>query len=112
MRYVFRNLHVFVFAFVFVFLALVVAHKPQEAVRYVQPWVEDAVELQDLANAVYREVAQTDWKGASDEALTLFVAAVRMPSLLFERLAEKVEGVEKDMQRGSAVETPEATNQV
>lgn len=64
-----------------------------------QPLVEDAVELKDLTVAVYREVKQVDWDTATDEAVSLALAAMRMPTMLFERLADRLDEVERNMSR-------------
>lgn len=81
-----------------------VAHNPQETLRHVRPVVEDARELGDLAEGVYREVRLLSKQAASEEAVSLFVATLRMPTLLFERLAERIEAVERDLDRRRRVE--------
>ncbi|CTQ54195.1 hypothetical protein LP7551_02727 [Roseibium album] len=101
MRYLFRNLHVFVFVFVSVFSALMVANGPDRTVRLVQPLVEDAIELRDLAVGAYNEVSRTDWQTATDEAVSLYVATLRMPTMLFERLAGQLKEVDRDLSRSS-----------
>ena len=112
MRFLFRNFHVFVFAIVSVSLGLVVAHKPEETVRFVQPMVEEAVELQVLANTIYRDAARTDWQAVSDEALSLFVSTLRMPTSLFEQLSEQIEDAEQKMQKSAVSDPVEKVDQV
>ncbi|WP_269582639.1 hypothetical protein [Roseibium sp. Sym1] len=72
--------------------------------QLVRQLVEDAVELKQLAEGVYREVGQVNWQTASEEAVTIFVAALRMPTMLFERLAEKIENVETDIKQRQRVD--------
>lgn len=105
MRYFFRNLHVYVFALVSVFFGVWVANNPHETQRYLRPLVEDTVELKELAQGAYREVAQLDLRTASEEAVSLFVATMRMPTMLFERLAEKLDAVEKDLDQRKAAKS-------
>jgi len=97
MRFLIRNLHVFVFALVSVLSAIYVSHNPKETQRHLRPLVEDAVELKELAQGASRAVAGLDLEAASSEAVSLFVATMRMPTLLFERLAEKLDAVEKEL---------------
>ncbi|MES0808324.1 hypothetical protein ABLO27_02500 [Roseibium sp. SCPC15] len=97
MRFLVRNLHVFVFAFFSLLAAIVVSGDPQQAVKVVRPLVEDAVELKNLAHGAYTEVRQVSWRKAADEAVSLYVATMRMPTMLFERLAERLQEVEKKM---------------
>lgn len=97
MRYLFRNFHIFVFAFFSVFAALLVANGPQQAVNLVRPLVEDAVEVRDMTAAAYGEVRQLSLDIVSAEAVSLYVATLRMPSMLFERLAERLGEAERKM---------------
>ncbi|WP_422375878.1 hypothetical protein [Roseibium sp.] len=99
MRYFFRNFHVYVFAVLSVLAGSWVASNPDRTVELMRPLVEDAVELQQLADGAYREVSQLNWQEASDEAVSLFVATMRMPTMLFERLAEKLDEVNRDLDR-------------
>lgn len=99
MQYFFRNLHVFVFAVVSVLAGVWVASNSDKSVQFARPLVTDTVELKDLAVAVYRNVSQLDWEEVTDEAVLLFVTTMRMPTLLFERLEDKLEDVERDMDR-------------
>ncbi|MCK7614233.1 hypothetical protein [Roseibium sediminicola] len=99
MRYFVRNLHVYVFALVSVLAAVWVANNPVETLRQLRPLVEDAAELNALAQGAYQEVSELSLKDTTDEAVSLFVATMRMPTLLFERLAEKLDAVEKDLNR-------------
>jgi len=99
MRFLFRNLHVYVFALVSILVAVWVANNPHKTLRQVRPLVEDAVEVGDVAEAAYRKVSQLGLQATSDEAVSLFVATLRMPTMLFERLSEKLEAVEKDVKR-------------
>jgi len=97
MHYLFRNLHIFVFAVMSVITAYWVADHPDRTVRMIHPLIEDAVELQELAVSVYDEVAQISWQQSVDEAVSLYVATLRMPTRLFERLADRVGEVERKL---------------
>jgi len=107
MRFFLRNLHVYVFAFFSVLASVWVANHPDETVQLMRPLVEDAVEVSELVEGAYREVSRLDWQETSEEAVSLFVATMRMPTMLFERLAERLEEVEQDMQRRSRAEASE-----
>ena len=100
MPFFFRNFHVYVFALLSVLAGSWVASNPDRTVQMVRPLVEDAVELKQLAEGAYRDVSQLNWQQASDEAVSMFVATMRMPTMLFDRLAEKLEKVEQDVKRG------------
>lgn len=108
MRFFFRNFHVYVFALVSVLAAVWVANNPQRTVQIVRPLVEDAVELKQLAEGVYRDFSDVDWETASDEAVTIIVAAMRMPTMLFERLADTLDEVDRDMKRRQRVDATTA----
>eukprot|EP00903_Cladosiphon_okamuranus_P001423 g1421.t1 len=73
-------------------------------VEMMRPLVEDAVELKQLAEGAYSEVSQLDWQEASDEAVTLFVVTMRLPTLLFDRLGEKLDEVGRDLNRNKRAE--------
>jgi hypothetical protein len=104
MRFFNRNFHVYVFSLVSLLSAVWVANNPEQTVHLVRPVVEDAIELKQLAEGVYREVGQLNWQTASEEAVTIFVAAMRMPTMLFERLAERIENVETDIKQRQRVD--------
>lgn len=95
MRYLFRNLHIFVFAIFSLLAALLVANGPHKAVNLIRPLVEDAVEVRDLTVAASREIRELSLRAVSDEAVSLYIATLRMPSMLFERLADRLAEVEK-----------------
>ncbi|MES0879298.1 hypothetical protein [Roseibium sp. SCP14] len=105
MRFLVRNLHVIVFALFSVLAAVLVSHNPQQTVKIVRPVVEDAVELQKLAQGAYREIKQVSWREVSDEAVSLYVATLRMPTMLFERLAERLQEVERKMSQQAKDDT-------
>ncbi|MBN9669974.1 hypothetical protein [Roseibium aggregatum] len=65
----------------------------------IRPLVEDAVELQDLGQAVYNEIDRISWQQSVDEAVSLYVATLRMPTNLFERLSERLEEVERKLSK-------------
>ncbi|WP_420336744.1 hypothetical protein [Roseibium sp.] len=65
----------------------------------VRSMVEDAREVEALATAAYRELRGFQWGAAYDEFVTLYVAAMRMPSLVFERLAERLDKVNEDISK-------------
>lgn len=99
MRYLLRNLHVFVFASLSASAAFWVASHSDRAVEVAQPLVEDAVELQVMAENALREIGQLDLEKAADEAISYYVATLRMPSLLFERLSDELGEVSDTMER-------------
>ncbi|MEE2866838.1 MAG: hypothetical protein VYE69_16485, partial [Pseudomonadota bacterium] len=46
-----------------------------------------------------REIGQLDLEKAADEAISYYVATLRMPSLLFERLSDELGEVSDTMER-------------
>lgn len=104
MGYFVRNFHVFVFALVSILSAVWVANNPHRTVRLIRPLVEDAVELQGLAQGAYDEVREVSWKRVAGEAVTLYVSTLRMPTMLFERLADRIGDVERQMKRRQRVD--------
>lgn len=103
-RYFFRYFYVYVFALLSILGSGWVASNPDKTVRLVRPLVEDAVELKQLADGAYRDVTQLNWQEASDEAVSLFVATMRMPTMLLERLSEKLDKVDRDLKRRSSAD--------
>jgi len=106
MRFLIRNLHVFVFALFSIYAAVWVATEPERAAGFVRPMVEDAVELKDMANGAYSDLRNFNWKSAYDEFLTLYIAAMRMPSLVFERLADRLDDVAEDLSKRAQTDLP------
>ncbi|WP_035901110.1 hypothetical protein [Labrenzia sp. DG1229] len=106
MRFLFQNLYVFVFAFLSISIAVWVANGPERAARLVRPLVEDAVELKTLATGAYREIRDFNWKVAYDEFETLFVTTIRLPSLVFEKLAERLDKFNEDLSKRAGDTTP------
>ncbi|POF28824.1 hypothetical protein CLV41_11174 [Roseibium marinum] len=106
MRYLFRNLHIFVFVSFSVFSALFVANEPERTVHLVRPLVEDAVELKELAVGAYKEVRQVNLLDAADEVVSLYAKTLRMPTLLFEGLAKRLDEVERKMSRQRRAQAP------
>lgn len=104
MRFLFRNLHVFVFASLSAFAAFWVASNADQAEDLARPLVEDAIELQVMAKNAYREVRQLDLQKAADDAIRHYVAALRMPSLLFDRLADEIGEVNDKMEQSVRVD--------
>lgn len=99
MRFFRKNLHIFVFAFVSAFYASWVASNPDRTADLMRPLVADAAELGDLGEKVYRDFRQVSWQRLMNEAMDVYVAGLRMPTMLFERLAEKMKEVEADAKR-------------
>ena len=99
MRFLFRNLHVFVFVSLSASIAFWVASHSDQAVEVAQPLVEDAVELHVMAENALREIGQLDLEKAADEAISYYVATLRMPSLLFERLSDELGEVSDTMEK-------------
>lgn len=106
MRFLFKNLYVFVFAFLSMSMAGWVANGPERATRLVRPLVEDAVELKTLATGAYQEIRDFNWKVAYDEFEALFVTTMRLPSLVFEKLAERLDKFNEDLSRRADDTTP------
>ena len=99
MRFVIRNFHIFVFACFSLFSAVWVAVDTDRAEKFVRPLVEDAREVEALATGAYRELRAFQWRAAYDEFVTLYITAMRMPSLVFEQLAERLDKVNDDISR-------------
>ena len=97
MRFVFRNFYILVFACFSLFSAVWVATGPERTERIARPLVKDAREIEALATGAYRELRDFQWRAAYDEFVTLYVAAMRMPSLMFEKLAERLDKVNDDI---------------
>ncbi|MEE4012464.1 hypothetical protein V1T76_10400 [Roseibium sp. FZY0029] len=104
MRFLFRNVHIFVFASLSASAAVWIASNPQKAAELAQPLIDDAVELQSMTIKAYREVRDLDLRDAADEAVSYYVAALRMPSLLFERLADQLDDVDDTLERRTQAE--------
>lgn len=92
-------MHVFVFASLSASAAFWVASHSDQAVEVAQPLVEDAVELHVMAENALREIGQLDLEKVADEAISYYVATLRMPSLLFERLSDELGEVSDTMER-------------
>ncbi|MEP1930940.1 MAG: hypothetical protein ABJJ37_06660 [Roseibium sp.] len=93
MGFLCRNLHILVFASVSLVVAVFVAADPGRTKALMTPVVEDAQEIRQMAAASYRVIGSIDVRSAAREATTLYVSTLRMPSMLFERLAENLEKV-------------------
>ncbi|MEP2707489.1 MAG: hypothetical protein ABJQ71_20480 [Roseibium sp.] len=93
MGFLCRNLHILVFASVSLVVAVFVAADPGRTKALMTPVVEDAQEIRQMAVASYRIIGSIDVRSAAREAKTLYVSTLRMPSMLFERLAENLEKV-------------------
>jgi hypothetical protein len=104
MEYFFRNLHIFVFVLVSVLSAVWVASDPRRTASMIRPLVEDAVELQELAQGAYSDIRQLRLRTAAGEAVSLYVASLRMPSMLFEKLADKLEKIDRQVKHGRRVD--------
>ncbi|WP_420337981.1 hypothetical protein [Roseibium sp.] len=52
----------------------------------IKPVVEDAEELGRLAETVYEAVAEIDLEASANEAIAVYTAALRMPSMVLERV--------------------------
>jgi hypothetical protein len=110
MRFIGRNLHIFVFAALSLVSATWVAADPGRVSVMVRPLVEDAVELGDLGKKAYGDIRRADWQRLRNEAIDVYVACLRMPSMLFERLADTMKELETEVKRsrhsGAREETP------
>ncbi len=102
MGYFLRNFHIIVFAFVSMAAAVWVGNNPERAVALMEPVVEDAVELQVMASAIYRSVETIDWRASAEEAKTLYITALRMPSMMLERLEVRLGEVNDRLQAAGA----------
>ncbi|MHA7773280.1 hypothetical protein [Roseibium sp. M-1] len=112
MRFFVRNLHILVFAFLSVSSAFWVAGSPERAVVIMRPLVEDAVELQSLGRNLYRDVRQVSWQQLKNDAMEVYVVGLRMPSMLFERLAEKLREAEAEMERSRHTDAGDMQNEL
>jgi hypothetical protein len=84
--YFLRNFHILVFAFVFISGAVWVALNPDQTVTMIKPVVEDAEELAQMAETVYVAVASINFEASVNEAIVVYTAALRMPSMVLERV--------------------------
>ncbi len=99
MRYFVRNWSVLVFSLISILAGLAVATGPDRATGLMRAVVADAVELRDLLQESGREISRVDVGTAIDEAKSIYVAMVRMPSMLFERLADQLDRVARQASR-------------
>ncbi|QDG78070.1 hypothetical protein [Labrenzia sp. PHM005] len=86
-------------------VAVWVGSNPERTVALMEPVVEDAVELQDMASAVYRSVESINWRASAEEAKTLYITALRMPSMMLERLEVRLGEVNDRLQAAGAGST-------
>lgn len=100
MGYFLRNFHILVFAFVFITGAVWVGLNPDRTVIMIKPVVEDAEELAQMAETVYVAVASINFEASVNEAIVVYTAALRMPSMVLERMehnlkdaAERITGL-------------------
>lgn len=105
MGFLCRNLHILVFASVSLVAAVFVAADPGRTKTLMTPVVEDVQEIKQMAVASYRLVSNIDVRTAAREATTLYVSTVRMPSMLFERLAENLEKVNASIEQANGKTT-------
>ncbi|TYC63373.1 hypothetical protein FMN50_03270 [Rhodobacterales bacterium] len=61
--------------------------------------VEDAVEIADLTVGAYTEIRRMGWQIVGDEAISFYVTTLRMPSMVFERLADRLDEVDRALSR-------------
>ncbi|MEP5625070.1 MAG: hypothetical protein ABJP82_21060 [Hyphomicrobiales bacterium] len=90
-------MHILVFASLSLALTFYVASDPVRTKSLITPVVEDAIELHEMAVASYRVVSKIDLVTSAREATRLYVSALQMPSMLFDRLAENLEQVNRSM---------------
>ncbi len=86
MGYFLRNFHILVFAFVFITGAVWVGLNPDRTMIMIKPVVEDAEELAQMAETVYVAVASINFEASVNEAIVVYTAALRMPSMVLERV--------------------------
>ncbi len=110
MRFILRNFHLFVFACFSIMMAYWVANNPERTVKLTRPMVEDAVELQTMTTAAYQELRAISWRRVFDEFVSPYVTAMRMPSLVFERLAERLDKFNEDLSKRAAGTPPTAAD--
>ncbi len=99
MSFFLRNFHIIVFAFISMFAAGWVSSNPERTVRLMEPVVEDAAELGAMASVVYKSVESTDWRTSANEVVAMYVVALRMPSMLFERLETRLADLNEQLNR-------------
>lgn len=97
MGFFLRNFHIVVFAVVSLGAGAWVSSDPDRVVGVMEPIVADAVELGEITSAVYRSAENIDWRASVEEAMTMYIAALRMPSLLFERLETQLADVDRHL---------------
>lgn len=98
MRFVKMNFHILVFVFLTVSSSIWVASRPQRTVELLQPLVEDAQELEELAHGAYSDIKGAGRALVSADALSLYMGVIRMPTMLFEQLATRLSGVDRALQ--------------
>jgi len=97
MRFFLRNSHIYVFALFFIGLAVAVGDNPQIARDIAQRIVQDSVVIADATDTVINDMRDMKLKDASEEAIDLFVKAVRLPSLLLENVQDALEDARRRM---------------
>lgn len=99
MRLLTQNLYVFVFSLVSLGSAVWVASGPDRAAEIVRYMVEDAAELQQATSRSYQEIRNFPIASAMDDAAAVAVVVVRLPTLLFEQLADRLGEVNKKISK-------------
>ena len=104
MGYFLRNFHILVFALISVVAALWVGVDPERTVRMMEPVIEDAVELGQMAEAVYVSVETINWEASAREAMAFYIAALRMPSMVYARIDRKLAEVNQHLREIGALQ--------
>ena len=91
--YFLRNFHILVFTFIFIAGAVWVGLNPDQTVTMIKPMVEDAEELAQMAETVYLAVASINFEASVNEAIVVYTAALRMPSMVLERVDHNLKDV-------------------
>lgn len=86
--------------------AVWVGVNPERTTALMEPFVEEAVELKDVAAVLYQDVETFNWRASADEAMTLYLAALRMPSMMFDRLEGRLAEVRQKLRTASGGKGP------
>lgn len=103
MRYFLRNFHVLVFAVFSIGAAVWVGVDPARTVHMMEPVVEDAVEIAQVAELLYLNVERVNWEASAREAMAFYVSALTMPSMIFDRIDRQMAEVDRQLKEIGAL---------
>jgi len=95
--YFLRNFHILVFAVFSIGAAVWVGVDPGRAIHMMEPVVEDAVEIGQVAEVLYLNVESVNWEASAREAIAFYVSALTMPSMIFDRIDRQLAEVDRQL---------------